>query len=417
MSRNRLRVDAALIGTFGLAWGLGTPASGTVPYTPVAGPFPGFGPGVIDDDLVGGKEYSHDFDSTSIGGPAVGPPPADPQQIIAWDGIGGVVDVTDYTGTRIDYTPDDQIDAIANRRDFAYEELKADVAHLVFSVDDFFTLYSFGAPTPAVLPAAGPVVLANGNVIGGAGEYSFEESTSFGNAPDTQGLWAAQAEVNAMPVPDDVDGLEVWGPEPPLADADKYSLDLDVFSTGVLPGPDAVSVWNASGTPYVPHSAVVAAVTSLLGPIPPTAFLPLPGGGLDGEEAINLDALMVQDIIEDPDRFDGDPAGLPGDEIIFSIRQIIDPLDPDGYYATGSELIVLNASGSATYLAHGGHLWDHTYALTTFDVFFMDPQNFGVIDINAIEAIGEFAIPEPASLALIGLAGVGCVIHRRREAG
>ncbi len=382
----------------------------TIPYAGAGGALPGFGPGLIPPPLVGGKEYSHDSDSTTIG--AVGsPPPFDAEQIIAWDGIGGTVDVTDYTGTRTIYTPDDEIDAIANHGDFAYEELKADVAHLVFSVDDVFTGYSFGAPFPGLIPAAGPVALPIGP-IGGAGEISYELGTAFGAAPSTVGVWATQPMINGMPLPDDIDGTELWGPEPPLADADKYSLDVDGFSLGVLPG-DAVSVWNgapagappAFGTPYIAQSLVIATVTALLGPAPP---------GLDPE--INLDALMVHDVVEDPNSFDGlgGPLGAPGDEIIFSIRQIPDPGDPDGYYATGSELFVLNASAPPAFLVHGGHVWDHAYSLFAFEIFFADPNNHGVLDINAIEAIGEFAIPEPVSAVLLvfGCAIAGSVRRR-----
>lgn len=375
----------------------------TLPYTTAGGVFPGFGPGVSPPPIVGGKEYSHDRDSTTIG--AVGsPPPFDAEQIVAWDGFGGTVDVTDYTGTRPLYTPDDDIDAIANRGDFAYEEVKADIAHLVFSVDDAYALYSFGALAPGVLPAAGPVVLGNGNAIGGAGELSVELATIGGNPPDTQLLWASQAMINGMPLPDDIDGVEVWGPEPPLADADKYSLDIDIL--GGVPGAAPVSVWNASGSPYVFHPDIVTAVTSLLpGPVPPGV-----------EEFINLDALMVHDVVGDDDIFDRDPAGGGpgfGDEIIFSIRQIPNPADPDGYYATGSELFVLPAGGPATYLMHGGHVWDHAYTLAAFDVWSMDPQNYGVIDINAIEAIGEFAVPEPAAMLLLVFATATAFVQRR----
>lgn len=395
--------------------GLQATALATIPYSPVAGPFPGFGGGVITPDLVGGKEYTHDADHEVL---AAGPPNVvpDPQQIVAWDGTagaGGVTNVTDYTGTRPSYTPDDDIDAIAHTRDFGYRELKEDKAHLVFSVDDFYTLYSFGAPGPAAVSSAGPVTLANGNVIGGAGEYSVEESIFYGNTPDTQSLWASQLTVNGMPAPagpDDLDGVELWGPEPPLADGDKYSLDLDILSSGAGP---ATSVWNASGTTYVPHSAIVTGVTMLLGPMPATAFLPV--HDLDGEAAINVDALMVQDVIGEPETFTRDPAGGPGDEIIFSIRQIIDPLDPDGYYATGSELFVLNADGTVAYLTHGGHAWDHTYALATFEQFLQDQNNYGVIDINAIEAIGEFAVPEPSGMLLVMLGGAFCLMIRGRR--
>lgn len=392
----RLLAATALLLTTGAA----SVTTATLPYGGAGGFFPGFGPGVSPPPIVGGKEYSHDRDATTIG--AVGsPPPFDAEQIIAWDGAGGALDVTDYTGTRPAYTPDDDIDAIANRRDFAYGELKADISHLVFSVDDTYGLYSFGALSPGVLPAAGPVILGNGNAIGGAGELSVELAAGVGNPPDTQTLWASQAMINGMPLPDDVDGVEVWGPEPLLADADKYSLDIDILS-GVAGAPP-VSIWNASGSPYVFHPSIVAAVTSLLpGPVP---------SGV--EEFINLDALMVQDVIGSEDEFERSPVGPAiGDEIIFSIRQIPNPGDPDGYYATGSELFVLNSGGVATYLTHGGHVWDHAYSLAAFDIWSMDPENYGVIDINAIEAIGEFAVPEPSTLLLLVAAVAG--VRRRR---
>ena len=105
-----------------LALGSSSVAVATIPYKPVKGPIPGFGAGVITPDLVGGKEYSHDFDSTSVGGGAIGPPPFDAEQVIAWDGTpgaSGVDDVADYTGSRPMYTPDDEVDAIANRRELA----------------------------------------------------------------------------------------------------------------------------------------------------------------------------------------------------------------------------------------------------------------------------------------------------------
>ncbi|MEO0530464.1 MAG: hypothetical protein AAF266_07765 [Planctomycetota bacterium] len=388
---------------FAVAAGLLTaclsPAFATIPYSSAGGPFPGFGPGVIDDDLVGGKEYSHDRDHMIT---AVGVAP-DPQQIVAWDGVGGVVDVADYTGTRPDYTPEDQIDAIANQGDFAYRELKDERAHLLFSLDDAYHVVGLagGGVVPMALPPGlsspfpgpGVVTLGNGNTVGGSGEISYELGLIGGNPPDTQGVWAIQSEVNGMPFPEDVDGLEVWGPEPPLGDANKYSLEIDAAS--------GVSVWNASGSAYIPHATIVAAVTSLLPGDPPSS-IPL-------EEAINLDALMVQDVIGSPDEFERSPAGPGlGDEIIFSIRQIPNPADPDGFYATGSELFVLNAGGLASHLTHGGHVWDHAYSLAVFGGDFVPGQQVFAYDINAIEAVGEFAVPEPVSSTLLVVA-IACM--------
>jgi hypothetical protein len=386
-------LGTSLLGLFTIA-AMSTVSQATIPYAGAGGPFPGFGPGLGTPVSVGGKEYSHDFDSSTIGA-ILPPPPFDPQQIVAWDGLGGTVDVTDYTGTRPSYTPEDQMDAIANRGDFAYKEVKTEIAHLVFSVDDTSFAYPGGLGGPAVpsaLPAAGPILTPVGP-IGGAGEISFELGTAFGALPSSVGTWATQGMINGMPLPDDIDGTEVWGPEPPGADADKYSLDMDIFS--------GTSVWNGSGTPYISHAAIVGAVTSLLGTV--VEF-----------DDINLDALMVRDVVGDPDRFDDDlgGAGL-GDEIIFSIRQIPSALDPTGYYATGSELFVLPAFGPASFLAHGGHLWDKGYALGAFDVG--APGAPHVLDVNAIEAIGEFSIPEPASITCLLLGLTTCLVRRSKH--
>jgi len=389
------------------------PAWATVPYGSVAPGTPSIGPGIAPPSLVPGKEYSHDRDHMIT---AVGTAP-DPGQIVAWDGSGGVANGLDYSFSRLLWTIDQDIDATANHIDFLFNQLRMDDAHLIFSVDDMYVLYSAGVPGPALLPSAGPVPLGNGNTIGGAGEYSYELGVVGGaNLPDMQGVWATQPMINAMPFPDDVDGLELWGPEPALTgDTDKYSLDTDILSFGaVIPG-DAVSVWNGSGTPYISHSAIVSAVTSLLGPVPPSAINLTPDGPFEGRDGVNLDALMVQDLVGSPDSFDRDPTGGDtfGDLIIFSIEQMADPVDPDGYYATGSELFVLDAAGGVTFLAHGGHLWDHAYALATFDVWAGHTNNRGVLDINAIEAVTQGVVPEPGSIALLGL-GALTLIRRRR---
>ncbi len=397
MLMNRNHWLASLATTLSLA----TAANATIPYTPVTvGGFE-LGPGVASPEEIGGKEYSHDFDHTTAG-PGGAP---DPQQVVAWDGVGGAADGIDFSGTRPNWERDQEIDAIANHNDALFRALRGDRSHLIFSHDDEVSFISAsGGSFTGSVPAAGPVPLSNGNVIGGAGEVSIETS-GFYTGPESQGLWAEQKQVNGMPLPRDVDGLEVWGPEPALvADTDKYSLDLDFLS--------GTSVWNGSGSSYLSHAAIVGAVTSLLGPIPGPAMLPF--DDQEGRNAINVDALMVQDRFGENESFDRDPTGvLEGDTLIFSIRQIVDPMDPSGYYATGSELFVLNAATGASFLDHGGHLWDKGYALGSLAISGpLGDNGRGVIDINAIESIA--GIPEPTGAALLGAAMFAMVAMRKR---
>jgi hypothetical protein len=409
---NRFHLILSL-SSFGAVWHFASLAMATLPYTPVTAGSLTLGPGIVAPSAVFGKEYSHDFDSTTIGAGAMPPPPASPEQIIAWDGIGGALDGVNYAGTRMSFPALSQVDAIANHTDALFDPLRDDMAHLIFSVDDMATSFivsRISLHVPVVAPSAGPILLANGNSIGGAGEISYELGTAVGNPANSQGLWATQAMVNGMPLPTDVDGLEVWGPEPGVfGDADRYSLATDIMSFGAVPM-DAVSVWNfPSGTDYIRHSTIASAVTSLLGPIP-TA---LPNAN------INLDALMVLEIAGDDEEFGRDPMDpMALDKIIFSITQIPDPSDPSGYYATGSELFVLDGAGGISYLVHGGHTWDRAYALANLvtDIDVMGSTLRTQLDINAIEAVGEAVVPEPSTVVLmvVGLFGVAAVRRRRR---
>lgn len=270
---------------------------------------------------------------------------------------------------------------------------------------------------PGLLPSTGPVGLSNGNVIGGTGDLSVEESGVYSGAPpEIQTLWTPAALINGMPEPTDIDAIEVWGPEPgTVADSDKYSLESDVVqSPGVAPG---VSVFHyiLGGGPslsYISHPTIVGAVESLLGMAPTTAF-----NQYDqfGRNAINLDALMVRDVDGVIEQFG------PGDSIIFSISQMVDPLDPagDGYYATGSELfhMEMTAAGGTvtTYLKHGGHEWSHLYTLGAMRILGLPGNQRAYIDINAIEAIGALVVPEPSALALLACSVLGAWMLFRRK--
>ncbi|QDU57040.1 hypothetical protein [Aeoliella mucimassa] len=372
------------------------------PYNPVPvfGP-PLTGPGVIPAIEVYGKEFSHDLDYSAMGG-------ADPQQVINWDGHGGTMDGIDYSNTRPNWELDQQVDAIANQRDALFRQLIRDDAHLVYSHDDEVTVYPGGPMTPykpIVLAPTDPVVLASGQKIGGPAELSVELSGVHTGA-NIHDYWVPAPGIDRSVELRDVDGVELWGPEPTkegqeegvfVGDADKYSLELD-FESGA-------SIWNASGTPYLSHSMIVSAVESLLGPIPGHALLP--HQNQESRNAIDIDALMVYDTAGDVNIFNDEPVPPSSDEardqigrfigdqeprdtVIFSIRQIVDELSPDGYYATGSELFVLDSLSGVHFLEHGGHVWDKGYSMSELRMMSDDQEEgFGVIDLNALEAIGE----------------------------
>jgi hypothetical protein len=214
-----------------------------------------------------------------------------------------------------------------------------------------------------------------------------------------------------------VDGLEVWGPEPPshtnpnadpvvegyigaanTADADRFSLDIDSGS--------GVSVWGydiptSTVFAWAPHSAIVAAVEA--------AFLP--AGGIyppEIRDMIDLDALMARDTnIVGPTR---SSFGV-GDELLFSI----DPIPQVGIEII--HLAVTAAGITGTFLSHGGHLWD-----TAFDVRGRFGTEFE--DIDVLEAVGTLTgdfeipvpdplIPEPSTWVLAALALGGVMIRKR----
>jgi hypothetical protein len=365
---------------------------------------------------VHGKEYSHDLDETAV---APGGAP-DPAQVIAWDGVlGGTQDGLDYSLPAPPFSTSGnfQVDALGNSHDALFksllrmdinEVLFPDEAHLVFSFDDVaHTVIGSGLQQVAI-NSAGPILTSGGNLVGGAGEITYELAGAF-HPPSKQGIWATQAQINGMPVPRDLDGLELWGPEPATSDdSDKYSVDVDTSTAGG--GIAAQSVWNYDTTganlgssPYISHALVASVVRSLLDEPSLT------------DEQINLDALMVQDDNMPDTRFD------PGDKILFSIRQIAATAGlPSGFVATGSEIFWMDGASTVAapvggYLFHGGHLWDKAYALANLrtSVFVGDALTEAVLDLDALEAIG---IPEPAGamLLLVGLAALAGV-HRQRS--
>jgi hypothetical protein len=232
--------------------------------------------------------------------------------------------------------------------------------------------------------------LTNGNVIGRAADLSYE-------APGTGavGVWAsAPTDIDSMTPMLDLDGVELWGDEPPTFDSNRYSLSNDAgnFFT-------AVYCHQCTLDPYYAQAALVDTLLQLIGPLP---------SGVEPED-VDLDALMLRDPNGPDSNF-----GIGDEKIMFSVRQIEDELDADGYYVTGSEIFVVEAppvTGGPTtrsFLSHGGHLWDHEWTLEN-----MVTEGGRQLDVNALEAV---SVPEPGGLGMVlmtCLGAMGCCRRRK----
>ena len=363
----------------------------------------------------------------------------DPLQVVSWDGLAGgaagnsgSVDAFDFGIPGFNY-PEGQVDALGNKADFLFGRVISNEATLLFSVTGDIDVSS-------MLPPAGSGSSAG---IVAKAHVHFEDPLG----PDAMSpldIWAAIEAPTAGPGPgpgvnhhvvEDLDALEVWGPEPPshmrpgmptpvieghiggfpgprTADADRFSLDLDAAS--------GVSVWayDDSGAvetimPWIPHAEIVAAVETLF----------LGGDGdlrFDDETRrhIDVDATMVRDFPTLPGR----PGWDVGDELLFSIDPIMGGsiIDATGGMVgpappiDGGEImhLVKTAPGmgpgtfAISFLSHGGHLWDTAFDVSgTFGYYFED--------VDALEAVGtltgdmDIPTPEPASIVL-ALFAIGC---------
>lgn len=389
-----------------------------VPFLPTVSIGP-LGTSATPVDHVYGKEYSHtnwtlaadpnidnnsDHDAFGI---------LDPLQVVSFDGIPGPIGGNSGSTDAFDYGvdssfnyPEGQVDALANHGDFLFKQVVANTATLLFST-------SADLDAATMLPAGPVIAKAHVHYEAPAG---------------TDGVWAVIEAAPAGPGPgpgvnhhvvEDLDALEVWGPEPPshfgpdpvdegyvgpanTADADRFSLDVDSAS--------GVSVWGYDITlksvfPYIPHFVIVDAVEDL--------FL---GAGLDFDmsirDMIDVDGTMVRDrgIVGEWDD---------GDELLFTIDPLIDPL-AGGVIADGGEIMhLVNAGGVGvnSFLVHGGHTWDTAFLVAATFGYWSE-------DVDALEAVGvllngdtDIPTPEPTALALllVGAAILGVRRTRMRD--
>lgn len=397
------------------------------------------GEGATDVGLVYGKEYSH----TNPG--AVGDPRLenaddhdaggvfDPAQVVSWDGLPGPIGGNSGSVDGFDFEPGllianqtidiPQIDALANRADFLFKQIIRNEATLLFSMT------------------------ADSDASGLKSRVHFEDPDPVDLVADPMDIWAP-VQMPFGPGPGvnhhevfDLDALEVWGPEPPshnngdtpvregyvgggpgvgtpTADSDRFSLDND-FLTGT-------SVWAYDPSTgfvgeWIPHGAIVDAVEEL--------FLKTSETGLTFDrqtrDQIDVDGTMARDVNNSSPTA---PIAMPGDELLFTIDPIDDPVvldvaggpgGPAGFMIDGGEImhLVFTPGGfTIDFLDHGGHIWDTDFEVaTTFGYEFED--------VDALEAVGvlegtDISTPEPGTLLTCGLALLlaGGYHYRRRAA-
>ncbi len=324
------------------------------PYVPITNPIPPIPTLDVPEgpEVHPGKEYSDERDKSVGAFPGGLPGVLDPQQNIQWDGSGGIADTFDYDDAPWQFA-DFQVDAIANQNDTLFAEVIANETAILYSERLGDPFQGVGSDT------VDPV---------------YYETTR-----GAIGTWATSAQVNQhVGEPVNLDGLEVWGEEGEGGDdANRFSLYGD-FSTGF-------SVWSGTGAGapvgYITHAEIVAAVSPVL----------IEQGITGNTELIDIDGMMVQDM---------DGIWGPGDSILFTLWGGTLPGTPfTGLHGDGA-YVYTNGAGPATFLDHGGHLWEEGW-------------NDG-INIDALEAAA--AIPEPTTIALlgIGLAGLAGGAARRK---
>jgi hypothetical protein len=281
--------------------------------------------------LVPGKEYA-DVPNKNAANVAT------PGQSLLWNGAGAVIDGFNYSP--IGASPR-EVDALAHRNDALFDSVIRDLSAMLITFS------------------------GNNNIF-------------FENVGGATGIWATPAMINAGGV-NEIDGLEVWGPEG-VVDGDRYSE---------LGDPSGCAVLRVGGV-------CMATVADIAGSINVDVI------------SFDLDGLMTFEANTD---FDLDPAdplfnshGGKAPNILFSIRPTANRA---GMMLDGGEIWTYDTvTKTSAFLFHGGHLWD-----TAFDVM----GTFGVTSENVIgiEAINVGSnVPEPGTMGLLA-AGVALVAISR----
>jgi hypothetical protein len=339
------------------------------PWAPLPGVLPAPTNIIPDPRDVPGKDFSdyRDRDKAGFG---------DAEQVVAWDGLGGVRDGFDYHGVSADvpHPPgvrplllqQHEVDALAAGGDALFDALIADQTALIFSVG------GLGYPTVGI----------------GDSVLHFVRPTSLPGSVAGNGIWALPPVIDSMnPIPD-LDGLELWGGNN-ADDSDRYSL----YGDPTVPVPPTgaglkVAIWEfAPGTGVSsPHTLT----TDL------AAAIDMQFGG-DGDDAIWSHLVELMDL---------DAMMTFSSRVIFSIAPIdLSQFGPGLPNFDGGEIFVYTPGSATSFLKQGGHEYNTALDIrTTFNV--------PIENIDAIEA--ATAVPEPAAwaLALLAIAVVGKALRR-----
>ena len=307
---------------------------------------------LVGPSEVSGKEYSNDVDEDAAGN-------SDPGQTIGWKIDGTVWDTFDYSvpkdvipgpGGPVEGAFKYEVDGLANSRDLYFNDLVEDRVSLLVSFAN------------------------NPNI------YYHRPSTY----DSTAGTWALASLINNAAPPDDVDALEVWGPDD-KADSNIFSVQGDLTDDGKVAAYYYDEDADAS-SPYVMTSVLASKIIK------------------DDETLANIDSSLVDIdgiMIWDVSNGDEGPCdGLfsAGDKIIFSIKAV----SSGGVSFDGGEIWVYEyGDAAATFLEMGDHTWNT--ANNVRSIFGVDTE-----EIDALEAL-----PEPATVALLGI-GLLVLIHRVR---
>ncbi len=277
---------------------------------------------------VPGKEYSTHQDTNAIGQSVEG-------QTIMWQGNGTATNAINY---KYDYNGGDlsglgfQVDEIANCRDKYMLDLIADRVSLVYSIENDANLF-------------------------------YHHSSILDKKA---GVWATPEQVNSTAIPQDIDGIELWGPAD-RPDANMYSREGDVGSVAVFKFDEDTRQSSAFLTTKVLFDHIILDNGELA-----------KNHGLT-EEQLDLDGLVVWDSYDDG-QFGSQ------DIVMFSIKPVGDLFD-------GGEIWTYTyGDATAHFLYQGGVYWNKEHDVRAE----LNLPSSASENIDGLEAL-----PEPATLSLL----------------